>query len=102
MFDWGRAASLYSVSRWLPCPCADRPCAACQATCPIFFSSAQPRAASQARHARARRVGGAATAAGGVAAAQAAYPAMGGRRSRARHAHALGGRRRPRPRPRRW
>jgi len=93
---------LHFVSRWLPCPCTDRPCAACQAACPIFLSFARPRAACHARLTRARRVGGEATAAGGVAAAPAADLAVGGRRPRVRRAPARGGGRRPWPRPQRW
>ena len=55
---------------------------------PVFFSSAQPRAACHARHTRARRVGGAATADGNVAAAPAADPVVGVRQPRARRAPA--------------
>jgi len=65
------------------------------------FSLATGRAPRATRGSPARRVGGAATAAGGVAAAPAADLAVGGRRPRARRVPARGGGWRPRPRPKR-
>jgi len=59
---------------------------------PVFFPSEQPCAACHAPHTRARRVGRAATAAGGVAAAPAADPAVGvDNRARDAHPHAAAG-----------